>query len=108
MCNRMLGGTVALLAAVMATPDVRAASPAYSIQDLGTLDTGLVSDGAGVNALDHVAGQSRTSPTSLFHAFVWRDGGLTDLGTLRTRWSATPTSSIPSRRSIMPSCGRTA
>jgi probable HAF family extracellular repeat protein len=59
-----------------------AAVPTFSVQDVGTLGTGRDSSGAGVNGLGHVVGESRTAPTALFHAFISRDGVLTDLGTL--------------------------
>jgi probable HAF family extracellular repeat protein len=76
ICMLLLGAAVASAAA----PGL--AAPSFSVQDLGTLGTGRVSDGSSVNALGHVAGDSRTSPTALFHAFLWSDGALTDLGTL--------------------------
>ena len=72
----------AWLAVTTAAAGTDAVAPSYTIQDLGTLGTGRVSDGHGVNTLGHVAGESRTSPTALFHAFLWVDGALTDLGTL--------------------------
>src|SRR5262245_6903240 len=78
--NSRISRICMLLLGAAAAPGL--AAPAFSVQDLGTLGTGRVSDGSSVNALGHVAGDSRTSPTDLFHAFVWRDGVLTDLGTL--------------------------
>ena len=71
-----------LLGAAAAVPPTALAAPAFTVQDVGTLGSGRVSDGSSVNARESVTGDSRTSPTGLFHAFLSRSGALTDLGTL--------------------------
>ena len=54
--------------------------------DLGTLDDADWSTPTAVNDRGHVAGWSLESATGLHaaaeHAFVWRNGKITDLGTL--------------------------
>ena len=62
---------------------------AGSLLDLGTLNGGLTSSAADINEFNQVVGTSWlvTQLTSLYdptqyHAFLWEDGGLTDLNTL--------------------------
>jgi probable HAF family extracellular repeat protein len=61
----------------------------YTVQDLGTLDSGTLSVAWGINERGDVEGVSTTLPDDNnmppyppVHAFRWRDGALTDLGTL--------------------------
>lgn len=83
----------------------QSASPAptarYRVTDLGTLG-GPTSDAYAVNALGHVVGDSDLAPTpgqatpapgttAPRHAFLWKDGGMTDLGTLGGATSTTTT-----------------
>jgi len=53
----------------------------YTLTDLGTLG-GTFSQGFGVNEKGWVVGFSTTEGDSALHAFLWRDGVMTDLGTL--------------------------
>jgi probable HAF family extracellular repeat protein len=51
--------------------------PEHVMRDLGTLG-GSESHGSGINNRGHVVGTSRTS-TEAFHAFVYKNGAMTDL-----------------------------
>jgi probable HAF family extracellular repeat protein len=53
----------------------------YSITDLGTLG-GDLSFAVDINNRGQVVGASITTATEDFHAFLWEDGKMTDLGTL--------------------------
>ena len=53
----------------------------YAVRDLGTLG-GTDADGVGVNDRGWVVGISRVAGDQSGHAFLWRDGVMTDLGTL--------------------------
>jgi probable HAF family extracellular repeat protein len=53
----------------------------YSITDLGTLPGGNYSYPTGINPSGHVVGLATTS-SGAFHAFLWQNGAMTDLGTL--------------------------
>jgi probable HAF family extracellular repeat protein len=53
----------------------------YVVKDLGTLG-GSGADGTGVNARGWVVGLSHVAGVQSEHAFLWRDGAMTDLGTL--------------------------
>src|SRR5215472_3110813 len=53
----------------------------YTLTDLGTLG-GTFSQGFGVNEKGWVVGFSTTEGDAALHAFLWRDGVMTDLGTL--------------------------
>src|SRR6266849_6592683 len=82
--TRLRFATLLLCAAAMTA---HARAPQWSFVDLGTLgsDTSVAS---AVSNRGDVAGYSITpvtggppgSPTALMHAFVWRNGALTDLG----------------------------
>jgi probable HAF family extracellular repeat protein len=61
------------LVAPAAMPETADAHGSWRIVDLGAGD---VSTAYAINELGHVVGESH------FHAFLWRDGELTDLGTL--------------------------
>ena len=67
-----------------------AASGTYTITDLGTLG-GTSSVAYGINAAGQVVGGAYTAPQAvegaelfggLFHAFLWQNGAMADLGTL--------------------------
>jgi probable HAF family extracellular repeat protein len=58
-----------------------AATPRYSLQVLGTLG-GSFSEGHGLNNSSSVPGQAFVSGDTALHAFLWRKGTITDLGTL--------------------------
>lgn len=102
-------GILAALAAFLVVPGAgaraRSASPVptvqYRVTDLGTLG-GPTSDAYAVNALGHLVGDSdlaappgQATPTpipgapALRHAFLWRNGVMTDLGTLGGSTSTT-------------------
>jgi probable HAF family extracellular repeat protein len=58
----------------------------YEITDLGTLG-GVASQACGINNRAEVTGFSSVA-AGLRHAFFWRDGAMTDLGTLPTDFSS--------------------
>ena len=64
----------------MAHINAEAASPQYSITDLGTLG-GAGSSAVGINKLGQVAG-SATTTNGLMHAFLYSGGKMLDLGVL--------------------------
>jgi len=95
------------LPAVTAAPAAEAATT-YTITDLGSLGYG-VSDGVAINATGQVTGRSFTGATitlntccggcypggphnkckeHIYHAFLWSNGTMTDLGTLGGNFSA--------------------
>src|SRR5438132_5456755 len=63
----------ALIGMAIATPPVAADS--YTITDLGSVN--LVS---GINDSGEVVGWSEVAPSGDLHAFIWRNGTMTDLG----------------------------
>jgi probable HAF family extracellular repeat protein len=69
----------AAVALTHAPTKYRDASPNYTVTDLGTLG-GTLSFAMGINDRGWVDGFS-TLPNGDQHAFVWRDGVMTDLGT---------------------------
>jgi probable HAF family extracellular repeat protein len=75
---------LALALGGVATPAAAAASHALRITDLGVLAEGEISQAVAVNDHGEVAGSSLLSrgSASRGHAFLWRDGRMTDLGTL--------------------------
>jgi probable HAF family extracellular repeat protein len=84
---QLLAGLLPLLSACASdatgpASDAAASTTAlgYRIVDLGTLG-GTYSEAFGINASGQVVGQSSTAVGAL-HAFVWKDGVMTDLGTL--------------------------
>ena len=58
----------------------------YTVTDLGTLSGGSLSAASGINAIGQVVGASYTS-SGLYHAFLYSNGAMTDLGTLGGTWS---------------------
>jgi probable HAF family extracellular repeat protein len=58
-----------------------AGQPGYTVVDLGTLG-GASSDAYGLNENGDVVGQAQTGTASSYHAFIYRDGMMRDLGTL--------------------------
>jgi probable HAF family extracellular repeat protein len=68
-------------AATLAAP-ASAATPTYTITDLGSLGGGAA-DATAINASGQVTGHSSlTKGVDLYHAFLWSNGKMTDLGTL--------------------------
>jgi probable HAF family extracellular repeat protein len=61
----------------------------YVIQDLGTLG-GTTSEAVGINNRGSLAGISRLPGDNVVHAFLWKNGVMTDLGTLGGPNSAAP------------------
>ena len=59
----------------------RPAGAAYTVVDLGTLG-GTTSSATAINASGWVVGYSATAGDAASHAFLWRHGVMTDLGTL--------------------------
>ncbi len=55
--------------------------PRYAVTNLGTLG-GTFSQAFGINNKGWVVGLSTTTGDEALHAFLWRDGMMTDLGTL--------------------------
>src|SRR5690242_12965143 len=55
--------------------------PRYTVQDLGTLG-GSFSLAGGMNEEGSVVGFSTVAGNGAVHAFLWRSGEMTDLGTL--------------------------
>jgi probable HAF family extracellular repeat protein len=61
----------------------------YSIVDLGTLEGGGNSFSTGINNAGQVVGWAHTDPSNLiWHATLWSEGTLTDLGTLGGKLSS--------------------
>lgn len=61
----------------------------YTVIDLGTLPGGTFSQAFGINNNGDVVGLSSLNGDTAFHAFLWRKGAMTDLGTLA------PTDTLP-------------
>ena len=61
----------------------------YTVIDLGTLPGGTFSQAFGINNNGDVVGFSSLNGDTAFHAFLWRKGAMTDLGTLA------PTDTLP-------------
>jgi probable HAF family extracellular repeat protein len=83
MIMRRAAGLLALapLVAALHTSPAGAAPPQLQITDLGTLAGGCCSFAEAVNDRGEVVGTSDVGDT-ISHAFLWRDGEMTDLGTL--------------------------
>lgn len=75
--------SMVFLAPAAATAAASPATPSYTITDLGTLPGGASSAAVAINQYGWVVGNAAT-PTGggTDHAFLWRDGRMTDLGTL--------------------------
>ncbi len=82
--RRRLAAAVVFVAVMAAVPGAAVAAPVkhYRIVDLGTLG-GNLSDAFAVNDRGQVVGMSQTV-TQHFHAFLWSDGVMTDLGVLES------------------------
>src|SRR5215210_329547 len=65
-------------------PRGTAQAPGYTVTDLGTLGTGEVSRGMGINECGRIVGESTLTAANSTdtHPFFWSDGVMTDLGTL--------------------------
>ena len=74
--------TAMTLSAALAIPlQLAAQHTRYTVTDIGTLG-GTFSGGAGINNRGSVEGQSTLPGDTTLHAVLWRDGVMTDLGTL--------------------------
>ncbi|WP_407808155.1 hypothetical protein, partial [Staphylococcus aureus] len=70
------------MAAVLALgADTATAGPVATISDLGTLPGGTFSVGTGITEPDEVVGYAFTA-NQQYHAFLYHDGVMHDLGTL--------------------------
>jgi probable HAF family extracellular repeat protein len=81
--KRMLSKSVVLIIIVAAFGLTQAVSAPQlvPILDLGTLPGGNSSDATGINDRGQVVGVSQTA-SGEYHAFLWQEGTMTDLGTL--------------------------
>ena len=70
--------TAALLFAALAVP-VRVVAQQYTVTDLGTLG-GTFSSGEGISGRGWVDGFATLPGDTISHAFLWRNGAVTDLG----------------------------
>jgi probable HAF family extracellular repeat protein len=77
---RLLLLTLGILTAVGSTSTAQQAATLYTVTDLGTLG-GRSSEALGLNNFGDVVGASATADGQS-HAFLFRNGGLIDLGTL--------------------------
>ncbi len=77
---------VTLLVGAQPASGRQAADGQYSITDLGTLPGGYESIAYGINNRGQVVGYSTTA-SGEYHAFLWEDGEMTDLGTLGGAYS---------------------
>jgi probable HAF family extracellular repeat protein len=74
---------MAALGLIMSAFTAQAASPLYSVTDLGTLG-GPNSSALAINDRGQVVGASDTSTSGVYHAFLYSNGKMQDLGTLTT------------------------
>jgi len=72
---------MALFAALAIPLQLAAQHTRYTVTDLGTLG-GTFSEGDGINNRGSVEGKSTLPGDTILHAFLWRNGVMTDLGTL--------------------------
>lgn len=75
-----------LLAFLVFVGHVQAGSPTYTVTDLGSIGSGSLTGGVttpyAINNLGQVVGQSKLSNDSTYHAFLYDQGTMRDLGTL--------------------------
>ena len=73
----LVGAVVLGLCSSAALAEVR-----YTVTNLGTLPGGYASYAYGINNSGQVVGYSYSSPAGYYHAFLYSNGSMTDLGTL--------------------------
>jgi len=74
---------LAIAGATLVAAPVAAAPPALHLVDLGTLEGPCCSSATAINNRGDIVGQSNVGPPmSAAHAFLWRAGHMSDLGTL--------------------------
>jgi probable HAF family extracellular repeat protein len=74
--------TVTLLSLLLAGRAQNTAPTRYTVSDLGTLGGMLGSAASSINNKGWIAGEANLSGDTVEHAALWRDGVVTDLGTL--------------------------
>jgi probable HAF family extracellular repeat protein len=79
---------ILVAALILAAGVARAAAPAYTVIDLGTLG-GSMSLGQGLNSSGVVAGYAYTAAAAQ-HAAIYANGAWTDLAALATAWNGMP------------------
>ena len=96
---RMALASLCTLAAPMglAAEDAGKGPPRYTVTDLGTLG-GTFSQGVGVSNDGTISGFATPIGDLVVHAFIWRKGVMTDLGTLGGPNSLAPEEGPPSER----------
>jgi len=74
--------TVTLLSLYLVAQGQNTAPTRYTVIDLGTLGGVLGSSAHSINNKGWIAGDANLSGDMVEHAALWRDGAVTDLGTL--------------------------
>jgi probable HAF family extracellular repeat protein len=75
--------TMAALSLIMSVITAQAAFPLYSVTDLGTLG-GPTSNAEAINDRGQVVGSADTATRGVYHAFLYSNGKMHDLGVLTT------------------------